>query len=1802
MRGAHCLKAGQAPSLPQADAVAGTNFLHPSGYRKSGNKERPLLRAMTVRFILALFWIFIAILPSAQAAAAIRPRDLVIEPIDESQTVRLGGNISTIVPIVSKASDLGPVEDSFPAERMLLLLNRSQEQEKALDQFLIDAHTPGNSRYHAWLTPQQFGEQFGPSDADIAAVTAWLQSHGLVVNKVHPSKLILEFSGIAGEVRETFHAAIHRYRLSTGEAVFSSTDAPQIPAALGGVVKGLSIASTTHARPLAHVSSQVIYDPQAHVAQPEWTYPVSNGGHAYELAPADFAMQYDIASVYKSGIDGAGQNIGILSDSNIDLSLVAAYQALFGLIPNLAAVVIDGNDPGETADAPETYFDVEEASAVAPGAQVVLYASAGSVLTDPLMDAALRALEDNQVSVLSVSYGACEAELGASGNAMWSALWQQAAAQGITVFAAAGDSGSAACDGSAPQSVAYSGLAVNGVASTPYNVAVGGTDFFYSSYAAAPSTLQSQIGSYWGMASTTSPAVSLLQSAPEQAWNDSLGLNADDAGVYSPEQSTIRSGGGGSSSAAVYPASGSATGYPKPAWQSGTGVPADGRRDLPDLSLFAGDGANLVQYPFCASPGDCVNATGTGAVVLTSAGGTSIAASAMAGIQALVDQSTKSRQGLANIIYYALASKSPATNAFRDIITGGNAIPCLDGSANCALATAGPAKGSYAESGYAAGAGYDLASGLGSVDVAKLIANWSSIAFKPTATTVNLSSLSFPHGTSITVNTAVSPESGSGTPTGSVALNSTDATADSNALAVLTLSGAQANSTIADLPGGTYQVYGQYSGDGAWGPSTSAPVNITVTPERATLNTTGWGLNPADGNLYPLAQGISIPYGAQISLDAQPAGINEANTGTRATPATGSISFSDSNGATSQSAVVPLNGEGFAEWIPPVLPVGVHSISASYSGDASYNAVPATQAAAFTVFPGTATLSLQPMETSVSAGSSVTVEAVLRAGSLGLSGTLPTGTITVKLGNQTLSVKSPFNTSGAASSATQEISATFTNVPAGILPLSASYSGDTNWNSSATFYGSVQSLSSKAAPSVTLSSAALSYQPSQTVSLTSVVTGTAALGAPQGAVTFTEAGGSVSYPGALQQKTATTATWTVSLPAWKLANGSNTFLANFAGDSSYSAQSSAPLMLMLDGGDFSLASSLQEVTVTQAYSGTATLTINPENGFSGPVTVTCSATASITCSATNKMLSVSAAATDAITYALPASLAPGTYSTIVTATGGGRTHTLVILLAYAPSTATPVFFPPAGTYVTAQAVTISDATPGAAVYYTTDGSTPTVSSKPYTGPITVASSETINAVAIANSYSFSPAGSAAYVISSAAATPAISLPGGTYSPSQTVTITDATPGAAIYYTTNGATPTASSTPYTGPLTIGSNTILQAVATAPGYSISGVAVSSLVIATASTPLQFIPITPCRIADTRNPNGPFGGPELAGRSTREFDIPQSNCNIPPTALGYSLNITVVPDVSVGYLAMWPSGQPQPFVSTLNSDGRVKANAAITLAGNNGGVSIYTSDPTHVVLDINGYFVPAGNSSALEFYPLTPCRIADTRNPNGPFGGPYLAGGAGRAFPILSSDCKVPSNAQAYSLNLTAVPHATIGYLSTWPTGYAQPYVSTLNSSTGAVVANAAIVPAGSNGEISIYTSDDTDLVIDIDGYFAQSSGSGLSLYSVTPCRIIDTRESTQPFPGTLLVPVAQSVCTVPSNAAAYVLNATAVPSGSLGYMSLWAGGQPQPYVSTLNAADGAITSNMAIVPTVNGTVNAYSPNAGNLILDISSYFAP
>ena len=386
--------------------------------------------------------------------------------------------------------------------------------------------------------------------------------------------------------------------------------------------------------------------------------------------------------------------------------------------------------------------------------------------------------------------------------------------------------------------------------------------------------------------------------------------------------------------------------------------------------------------------------------------------------------------------------------------------------------------------------------------------------------------------------------------------------------------------------------------------------------------------------------------------------------------------------------------------------------------------------------------------------------------------------------------------------------------------------------------------------------------------------------------------------------------------------------------------------------------------------------------------------------------------------------------------------------------------------------------------------------------------------------------------------------------------------------------------------------------------------SVIAGANAPPLQFVNVTPCRVYDSRPQHGGTGA--IPGGTSESFNLPQlsqsNGCGNLSAAAAYSLNVTVIPHVTLGYLSIWPTGEDQPVVSTMNSvDGRVKADAAIVPGGYQGAISVYVTNTADIALDIDGYFAPVSGST-LAFYPLTPCRVADTRQSSFPqgLGTPQLFAAQPRNFPVLESSC-IPAgaNAEAYSFNFTVVPinQHPVGYLSVWPTGQTQPVVSTLNDTTGTIVANAAIVPAGTAGGISAYATDDTNLLVDIDGYFSPTGTGALSLYSVAPCRVLDTRNAGGAFSGKLAVDVLNSVCSPPGAAKAYVFNATVVPVGSLGYLTLWPDGQPQPVVSTLNATDGAITSNLAIVPaSAQGKIDAFANGITNLLLDISSYFAP
>ena len=1022
----------------------------------------------------------------------------ITQPVNNQQRVVLKGNVR---PMPRRARDLGALDASTPASRMLLLLKRPAAEEAALQQFIAEAHTPGSASYRHWLTPAQLGSQFGPADSDVQAVVAWLQSQGLAVAKVSQAKTTIEFSGTAGQIESAFATRIHSFQLD-GVNHIANVVNPQIPAALVPVIAGISPLNDFRPRPMHTASFARTATPAPTSAnpraissrpsgnQPDLTFPTSNGGTFYAVAPADFATIYNTPNSALNqnhsgslNLTGTGVTIGIAGDSNVDGlasgSNVANYRSLFGL-PTLSAgskVVVDGSDPGVgSGDEVEALLDLQVASAVAPGADLIFYTAQDTTFQSGLYLAIQRALDDNAVNILNVSFGGCEAYQTQSGNQEILNFWEQAAAQGISVTVSTGDSGSAGCDNPNTETSATQGLQVNGIGSTPYNIAVGGTDF---------NQTPANESTYWSP-SNTGPGAggSALGAIPEIPWNDStstIGGLSGNVPTNNGGSTSISGAGGGASGClnASVDSNGnvlSCTGaYSKPAWQSSFG-PASSRQ-LPDVSLFAAAGMHDSAWVLCASnlgptsnTTDCVP-DGQGSYGFLTIGGTSASSPAFAGVLALVAQQLGGsvRLGQADYTLYPLSKQFAAS--FRDVTTGNNSVYCLTGAPNCG------ANGFL--TGYDASSGYDLATGLGSMDVTQLVQNWSKVTFQPTTTALTVNGSTSPvtgivHGNP--VNIAVTVTSSGGTPTGDVALVASGNTPAVAAVqgtvaspSVLTLtSGAASNPAYTYLPGGSYSLIANYGGDGTFAPSTSTPgISVTVSPEQSTL---GLFIQQFAASTGAGSTATSVAYGTYVSVAAEP--ISSAQAQQQNVPylqqATGTVTFSSTPALASLNQKVSVNSNGIAEipnQINVAYPPGTYSVSAAYSGDASFS--PSTAAAqSFTVTKNNVSIAS-------ATGSSNTVLVEVDPASIadldynsGLS--LPTGTVTLTssggatVGTGTLAVVSTSN--GQAAQATITVSGT---------PANANYGGDGNYNSG-TFTiggGGTGSYTLSAAPStLTLSS------------------------------------------------------------------------------------------------------------------------------------------------------------------------------------------------------------------------------------------------------------------------------------------------------------------------------------------------------------------------------------------------------------------------------------------------------------------------------------------------------------------------------------------------------------------------------------------------------------------------------------------------------------------------------------------------------------------------------------------------------------
>jgi subtilase family serine protease len=932
-------------------------------------------------------------------------------PIDEANRVTLTRNTH---PLARPEFDRGAAPASLPLERMLLVLRRSPEQQAALDALLASQQDPSSPDYHRWLTPQQFGQQFGPADEDIQAITSWLSSHGFQVNRVAQGRVVIEFSGTAGQLREAFHTEMHKYAVNGLDHWANSAD-PEIPAALAPEVAGISTLHNFLKKPLLNFSGETVAAQYTPGPQPQLTF--MDGRHG--LTPGDFAVIYNVGALPAAGINGTGETVGVVARSNINFDDVARFREVFGQPANNVFIIVNGPDPGDLGggEEVEAVLDATWAGGAAGSANVNLVISASTATTDGVDLSEVFIIENNAADIMTESFNTCEAGVGAAEAAAKSALAEQAAAEGITYFVSSGDNGAEGCDDFHSETTATGPIAVNLLASSPYTVAVGGTQF----------NENGNDSKYWSPSTTS--AITALSYIPENVWNQSCLSTSCPSGI-SPN---IVAGGGGSSIL-----------YPKPPWQTGVaGIPADNARDLPDVSLNASgrhDG-----YLICLR-GSCIPDS-QGFIRLFFVGGTSVSSPSFASIMALVDQKAGGRQGQANYVLYRMAAQEtlascngssqtglPAPNCiFNDITVGNNAVP---GESGYGTPTAS----------YQSGTGYDLATGLGSVNVFNLVNGWANMRSQATQFTsfTLMPASNIQHGiTPVSISATVAPQMGTGTPTGDIALIPQKTGVISGgvplpapaAAGFATLVNGTASGSTMTLPGGTYNVIAHYQGDGTFLPSDSLPVQVTVNPEGSTTVVSAF-----QGSLATPVPVTSLPYGTPFSLGATVTG----QTG-NGTPA-GFVNFlSDGSFLSIDSQSLSAGGQAVEPAGAFFIPPGLHSISAQYIGDQTFNGSTAV-AIPISITPAATRISLQSNTQGVIAGQPVMLTATLTATSSGL---LPSGSASFFSGTTPLGSAALSGMPGPSGNVSLTASLTTSQLPNGTDSITAQYSGDTNYSGSA---------------------------------------------------------------------------------------------------------------------------------------------------------------------------------------------------------------------------------------------------------------------------------------------------------------------------------------------------------------------------------------------------------------------------------------------------------------------------------------------------------------------------------------------------------------------------------------------------------------------------------------------------------------------------------------------------------------------------------------------------------------------------------
>jgi hypothetical protein len=1154
---------------------------------KTGIKVNETMRPQPARFLrILVFFAFcslLMLLPLHTFAQTAPVPSRITQAVDEANCTVLKGNTYYLA---SAAYDRGAAPASLPMSRMLLVLQRSPSQRAALEQLLDQQQDRSSPNYQQWLTPQQFGQQFGPSDQDIQTITTWLQSHGFQVAPISNGRTVIEFSGTAGQVQEAFHTAIHKYSVPTAAGTLedhwaNSTD-PSIPTALASVVTGVATMHNFLKRP-QHVLSQDKFRVERKPGrQPEFTGTTGSGATVHAVGPGDLAVIYNANPLHTASpnINGSGSTVAVVARSDITLQDLNDFRSNFGVNSPAIQIVVNGADPGNLGggEQVEATLDASYATALAQQANENFVVSASTNTTDGVDLSEVYIIDNNLGDVMTESFGGCEEGVTATESANISNLAEQAAAQGITYMVSSGDNGSAGCDNPS-NPVATQGVSVNILASTPYTVAVGGTMF---NDTATPTT-------YWN-ATDTSALVSAKSYIPENVWNESCSV----AACGTQDANLFASSGGVS------------TIFPVPAWQSGVAgiLTSPAFRNLPDVSLTA---AGHDPYLICLA-GSCEEGEFEGV------GGTSASVQAFGGIMALVRQKIGARVGQADYVFYKLAASetlancngskaSPVPNSnciFYDTTVGNNIVP-------------GITNGDYTST-----VGYDRTTGLGSVNITNLVNQWSSVTFAPSVTTLSVNPSTFTHGTAANISITVAPK------TGTPSFNNEDVeliASSGNVINDYTLSSTgSASASVNSLSGGTYSLTAHYPGDGTLGSSSSAAVNLTISPETSTTVAAALNGSPTGA---PFTSGT---YGTPTFLSGTVTG--QSGVGTP----TGTLTFA-ADGTSVATASVGAAGTGVSSSAIPALAVGSHTVSASYAGDADFK--PSTSASlSLAITKGPTTVQFQPPPTT-GVGSTILLSIIVFTTS---TGNAPTGTVTFFSGNNQIGT-SPVSAAGfGVNGVISNASISVQESQLGQMTLTAQYSGDSNYTAATSPAATVNVLRTT---TTTVNASSPSVQSGQNVTFTAQIvsnqTGGPAIG---GTIQFYFGGGlPVGSP-------ATVTNGQAQITTNSLPSGPSGLSAVYNGDTNYEGSASPSIpFTVTPAPDFSVSFAPAAVNVSApGASATTTVTVTGSNGYNGVINFSAASCTGLpfesTCSFSPATVTGSGATVLTVSTAAPSALVP----------------------------------------------------------------------------------------------------------------------------------------------------------------------------------------------------------------------------------------------------------------------------------------------------------------------------------------------------------------------------------------------------------------------------------------------------------------------------------------------------------------------------------------------------------------------------------